>query len=716
MARDTSPQGREREPLLGNNNTIHTSQNERPDSSSSSSSTLLLPGTAETVNAVVFASAASGPSGMDGYCGSPCMKAILDDTICDVDDIIEEGEFLAHGHNSHVYGEPCSSGGSSNGSGSDSEDIISKMASSTTKGIKKPREPKVKPKFLAGVTERQFWLIFMGIMIANFIGAFDSTIMASTHTSVTATFNSANSASWLSTSFLLTSTSFQPLYGRFSDIYGRRIPFLIGLIIFAAGTLWCALATSILTFILARAICGIGCGGVWTMGAIVLSDIIPIEVRGTYQSVNNLTYGLGSMLGAALGGWMADSLGWRWAFGVQVPPIIVCIFVVAMTVPDMIKKAAVCKIKPTTSKYGSTTSCPEPPQQAPPAPRKKFDVAGSVLLPLSTALLIFALSTGGNIFPWSSPIVLVSLFLSLILSTLFVRAELSAPAPIMPLKLLTSRPRGHLIFSNFFQAITINSIIFNLPLFFQAVRLESATVAGGRLLIPSVANTLSAATTGVIITGTGKLGPTLRLGGGLLVLGSLSLCFMTPDLGEWAYNFLLIPSSLGMGFAFPSTIMSVLATSRQTDQAVATSTLIMWRSLGSVIGIASSSLVVQNVLLSNLLKDVRGPNGEFGEREMEVVEVVRRSVLAVAELPEGYRAQVVGAYRVALGRAFLWALGMAIMGLGLSGGVKLPGLSRKDMGEYRRAQGESESESESGDDESDEESDFEDGFEDVVRR
>lgn len=140
--------------------------------------------------------------------------------------------------------------------------------------------------------------------------------MASTHTSVTSAFNSSNSASWLSTSFLLTSTSFQPIYGRASDLLGRRIPFIVGLVLFTLGTLWCAAAQNIECFIAARAICGVGCGGIWTMGkyhriflvfwlvnlsdfqlgSILLSDIIPIEIRGTYQSWINLTYGLGSML------------------------------------------------------------------------------------------------------------------------------------------------------------------------------------------------------------------------------------------------------------------------------------------------------------------------------------------------------------------------------------------------------------------------------------
>jgi len=96
--------------------------------------------------------------------------------------------------------------------------------------------------------------------------------MASTHTSVTSAFNSSNSASWLSTSFLLTSTSFQPIYGRASDVLGRRMPFILALVLFTTGTFWCATAQSIRSFIAARAVCGVGCGGIWTMGRFHTAD------------------------------------------------------------------------------------------------------------------------------------------------------------------------------------------------------------------------------------------------------------------------------------------------------------------------------------------------------------------------------------------------------------------------------------------------------------
>jgi hypothetical protein len=176
-------------------------------------------------------------------------------------------------------------------------------------------DDKVTPKFLHGVTDYQFWACFTGITLAYFVACFDSTLMASSHPVITSYFDASNSASWLSTSFLLTSTAFQPMFGRISDTFGRKIPFLFSLVSFLLGTLWCALAPTIMHFILARAVCGLGAGGALSMGSIIMSDLVPLETRGGYLAFLNLSYGVGSSLGAALGGFLAETLGWRWEFG-----------------------------------------------------------------------------------------------------------------------------------------------------------------------------------------------------------------------------------------------------------------------------------------------------------------------------------------------------------------------------------------------------------------
>ena len=143
-------------------------------------------------------------------------------------------------------------------------------------------EPPTKPTdknnpYLGGVSVTRFWLLFSQIMAAYFIACFDSTIMASSHPVITSYFGSSNSASWLSTAFLLTSTSFQPVLGGLSDAVGRKGPYVVTIVVFLLATVWCALAGSMTSFIVARAVCGFGAGGMMTLGSIIVSDVVPIE-------------------------------------------------------------------------------------------------------------------------------------------------------------------------------------------------------------------------------------------------------------------------------------------------------------------------------------------------------------------------------------------------------------------------------------------------------
>lgn len=233
----------------------------------------------------------------------------------------------------------------------------------------------LKTPFLAGVSVGRFWLIFTGILACYFVACFDSTIMVSSHPVITSYFQSSNSASWLSTAFLLTSTSFQPLFGRLSDTIGRKPPLIFTLVIFLLSTVWCALAQSMTSFIAARALGGLGAGGMLSLGSIITSDLVPIEIRGAYQSYINIIFGAGSMLGAALGGAIADHLGWRWEFGIQVPFLGICLLIACFTIPRNLGVAEGAKRKTLLEAM------------------KVFDLRGSILLTASVTFLILGLAS-----------------------------------------------------------------------------------------------------------------------------------------------------------------------------------------------------------------------------------------------------------------------------------------------------------------------------------
>ena len=455
--------------------------------------------------------------------------------------------------------------------------------------------------YLIETTRARFWFMYIPILAVFFVATFDSTLMASSHPVITSYFHSSNSASWLSTVFMLTSTTFQPLYGRLSDAFGRRLLYVFSLCVFGATTAWCGLAQSMTGFIVARAFCGLGAGGVMAMASIITNDLVKIEHRGVYQSYINIFFGLGSSCGAAFGGFLCDHLGWRWAFGIQVPPIALILLLALLTVP--------ADLGPNLARHSD-----EQWYQT----LRDFDFAGSVCMTAMTACLILGLNLGGNVLPWKHPFIISSLVLCIVAAAALFQVERRAKRPVMPLPLLTSIPKANLLWSNFFAQIGLLTIIFNAPLYFQAVKLDSPSVSGFRLAAPSVTLTLCAVLTGFYINWTGRLKVPMVIGPALMLLGSILLSSMWDHIPKWLATIFLVPSSAGQGFMYPATTMSILAVSVKADQAVVTAAIGVFRNLGAVMGVAFSSLILQNTLVAYLDMYVTGPEKE------EVSSVVRR--------------------------------------------------------------------------------------------
>ncbi|KAF1993133.1 MFS general substrate transporter [Amniculicola lignicola CBS 123094] len=515
---------------------------------------------------------------------------------------------------------------------------------------------------LKGISKAKFRFIFGGILLGYTAATFDSTLMFSSHPVITSYFNASNSASWLSTSFLLTSTSLQPLFGRVSDTIGRRPLYLAGLVILAAATAWCAAAQSIGSFIAARAFCGVGAAGVMAMGSILTNDLVSIRVRGKYQAYINLFYGGGSACGAAFGGFLCDRIGWRMTFALQVP-VLVALFVNAVfTTPSDIGPQLAKR-----SGKGIKDAI------------KGFDLAGSALSTTSVAFLILGLNLGGNVYPWKHPLVISPLVIAVVCGSVLIRVEKKAERPVMPLGMLSSRPRGNLVFNNFFAQIGINTIFFNIPLYFQAVKLETPSMSGFRLAVASVALTVCGVSAGFIMTATGRMKWLIVVGSLSLLMGGLCLSSLWNGIPSWLATIFIVPAAIGQGLSFPATSLAVLATSTQEDQAVMQSTLNLWRSLGVVMGVSFSSLMLQNALTVYLNSLVTGKHKD------EIILTVRKSVRSIIDLDPKHQSQVIDAYNRSLKVTFMSAIAMFVIANVLVFAIKLPNIKPKEEDRERSA-------------------------------
>ncbi|KAH7271477.1 hypothetical protein FSOLCH5_004354 [Fusarium solani] len=485
---------------------------------------------------------------------------------------------------------------------------------------------------------RGFIWIQLAIMSNVFLYGLDSTITAATYAVISSEFDAANTASWLTTSYLVTSTAFQPLYGRVSDIFGRRLCFFISTITFAAGCLGCGVANNVVFLNCMRALTGFGGGGLMTMATIVNSDMIPFRKRGMYQALQNGIFGFGAIAGASFGGSIADHIGWRWCFLLQVPVSIVAFVIGALVVAN----------QPGGFSLDNGLG----------AVWKRVDFSGSLLLVVAVSVQLVGLSLGGNELPWTSPWVIGSLAGSIALFALFLLVEAKTSAiPVIPLRLLQGRLPIATQAANVCAGMAAYGYLFMLPLFFQVVLLDSATTAGARLAIPSLATPIGGVIAGIVMSRWGRLIALVRTGALLMVVGNALVTSLGFEDSTWKYFVFVFPANLGQGIIYPGILFTSLASFDHADHAVTASTVYLIRSLGTVWGVSVTSAIVQTTL------SVRLPDAlsEVSDK-WRIIDQIRHSVDSIRHLPPDIQLKARLVYYDGLKYAFGASTAVALLG------------------------------------------------------
>ncbi|KAI0035946.1 vacuolar amino acid permease [Vararia minispora EC-137] len=471
--------------------------------------------------------------------------------------------------------------------------------------------------------------ILAGLWSAVFLGALDGTIVATLMTPIGNYFNKSNDAPYIGTSYLLSVCCFTPLYGRLSDVLGRKGAMLIALTFFGFGTILCGFASSMNMLIAARAIAGMGGGGVMTVASIAVTDLIPLKQRGLYQGLGNILFGLGAGLGGPLGGWINDSFGWRAAFLFQAP--ILAFSVTLVSIKVNIPLSADLQSRSISERL------------------RRMDFLGSATLAgtVGALLLGFSLKESEQL-SWTNPLIWSLFVASVVSAILFVLVETRwAHMPILPLRLITQRTPLAVCLTNFFCSIASFSVVYNVPLYFSAVRMASSTNAGLHLLPHSIALSTGSIFAGWIMRHTARFYYLTLCSALLSVVSTAMVAFWNDSTASWHLWFDIVPQGLGVASIITSTLIAIIAGVAKADVAIATGITYLFRTTGQVLGVSLSGTVLQAVLLNKLRARIHGPDAE------QIITSIRHSTDVIASLDPERQVAAIASYADALRVVFI---------------------------------------------------------------
>ena len=459
----------------------------------------------------------------------------------------------------------------------------------------------------------------------------DSTIVATLLVPISTSFSSLKLLSFIGSAYLIGQSVTQPLSGRLTDIFGRRQGLLVCNFVFGLGTLLCGLAPNEWVLIAGRTIAGLGGGAMVTISMFVAGDLVPLRKRGVLQGIGNIIIGIGFGFGGLLGGWIDGLAGWRVAFLVQVPFIFVGGLMVFFNV----------KVPITTTKKPSM---------------KRVDWLGSITLTCALVLFLLGLSVGGNVFPWTHPLVLTALPLSVAFLILFVYIEENiALEPIVPVRLLLNRTVTSACLSYLFIFMSYFGFTYYVPVYLQLLDC-SPTEAGLRFIPFSAGSAVGALSVGLIMKVTGNYYYPDKCAHAMLVLSTALAATMnatTPSIFPFIY---LSIFGLGVGGILVTTLIALVSAVDQEHQAVVTSAGFAFRSTGSVMGLTIASTAFQNLLRVKLHRSI----GSVADAE-DIVDRIRDNFDEVGRLPLALRGLVQRDYMEAVQGVFVVACGFSIL-------------------------------------------------------
>jgi EmrB/QacA subfamily drug resistance transporter len=420
-------------------------------------------------------------------------------------------------------------------------------------------------------TRREVLVAFAAIMLATLLAALDQTIVATALPRIASDLGAFGQLSWVVTAYLLASTITIPLYGKLSDLFGRRSLFVVAISLFLAGSALCGAATSVGQLIGFRVLQGLGAGGLLPLSQAAIGDLFSPRERGRYQGFVGSMWATAAIGGPLLGGVLTDHASWRWIFLLNLPLGAAALAVVVRTMP--------------TARH--------------PRPEQRVDWAGAVLLGASTVALLLACTWGAGD-SWTAPHVLAAAAVGIVALVLFLAVERRAAEPLLPRALFRS-PVPRVTTAG---AVVSGAVIFGLtiyvPVYVQGAQGRSATTAGTVLIPFMLAWVTAAFVSGQLVSRWGRYRVFPVIGGACVLAGTAGLALVGSSRSAAAVAGVLLVAGLGMGMTWPVYMVAIQNAMPWRQLGAGTASLLFFRALAGSLAVAGLGAVLNARLASEL--------------------------------------------------------------------------------------------------------------------
>jgi EmrB/QacA subfamily drug resistance transporter len=473
--------------------------------------------------------------------------------------------------------------------------------------------------------ENKLGLIVAGLMLGMLMSAMDNTVVVTAMGTIVGDLGGLENFVWVVSAYMVAEMAGMPIFGKLSDMYGRKRFFILGLVLFMAGSALCGTAENIIQLSVYRAIQGIGGGAVIPIAFTIVFDIFPPEKRGKMGGMFGAVFGLSSIFGPLLGAYITDHINWHWVFYINLPLGILSLILIALFY-----------------------------KESPIHQKQAIDWGGAISLVGAVVCLMFALELGGQKYDWNSSHIL-SLFAGFVaLFIIFLFVETKAKDPIISFSMFKNRLYASSTIVGLFYGAAFMGATVYIPIFVQGVYGGSATNSG-LILLPMMLGSVVTAQVGGFLTSKMSYRNIMFISGIILIGGFLLLSSLTTDTSRWLLTFYMIVIGLGVGFSFSVLSMAAIHSFGVTQRGQATSTSNFIRSLGMTVGITIFGTIQKNVFKGKLEDAFAGmgpmpKGGAFGDSRALLSEQARKLI------PPQILDKITEALSNSIVHTFMWAL------------------------------------------------------------